>query len=159
MNETATFGAGCFWGVEAYFAKINGVSNTAVGYMGGTLDNPSYKDVCTGNTGHAEVLQFEYDPMIIPYNNLLNGFWSIHDPTTLNRQGPDIGSQYRSVIFCHTGDQITLAEKSKIELQNSQKYNAEIVTQILPAETFYCAEEYHQQYLKKHGLRSCSINL
>ncbi len=159
MKETATFGAGCFWGVEACFMKIDGVLSTATGYMGGTLENPGYKEVCSGNTGHAEVLQLEFDSTVVTYDTLLDSFWSIHNPTTLNQQGPDMGTQYRSVIFCHTDDQITLAENSKEKLQNSGKYSSEIVTQIVHAEPFYRAEEYHQQYLKKHGLGSCSVNL
>ena len=153
--EKATFGAGCFWHIEAAFQKIKGVTSTTVGYMGGNLKNPTYEDVCTDKTGHAEVVQIAYDPKKITYEQLLNTFWSIHDPTQLNRQGPDRGTQYRSVIFYHTLEQKTAAEKSKKNLEQSRKYKKKIMTEITKATTFYPAEEYHQQYLAKHGLAAC----
>ncbi|MDP5273939.1 peptide-methionine (S)-S-oxide reductase MsrA [Chengkuizengella axinellae] len=153
--EKATFGAGCFWGVEATFQKINGVTKTEVGYLGGTKDNPTYKEVCTGNTGHAEVVQLEFDPKIVSYESLLNVFWENHNPTTLNRQGPDIGTQYRSAIFYHSEAQKESAVQSKQEMQNSEKFKKGIVTEITPASSFYKAEEYHQKYLEKKGLDSC----
>src|SRR5436305_6136909 len=150
--EKATFGAGCFWGVEAAFRQIKGVVSTSVGYSGGNYNNPSYKDVCYGRTGHAEVVEVVYDPERVSYNDLLNVFWENHDPTTLNRQGPDIGEQYRSVIFYHTPEQQAAALASKEKLEKSGKYRRPIVTEIVPATTFYRAEEYHQQYLEKRGL-------
>jgi peptide-methionine (S)-S-oxide reductase len=153
--EKATFGAGCFWGVEAAFQKIKGVKTTTVGYMGGTLKNPTYEDVCTHTTGHAEVVHIVYDPTIISYEELLMKFWDIHDPTQHNRQGPDIGIQYRSVIFYHTLQQKTTAERLKKQLQESGKYPKPIVTEITQAQTFYPAEEYHQNYFVKHGYISC----
>jgi peptide-methionine (S)-S-oxide reductase len=153
----ATFGAGCFWGVEAAFRNLEGVTSTAVGYMGGTLDNPSYRDVCTDRTGHAEVVQVEYDPSVIRYEQLLETFWSTHDPTTPNRQGPDVGTQYRSVIFAHTPEQQTEAERSREAEGRSGKYRRPIVTEIVPAGRFWLAEEYHQQYLEKRGLASCHV--
>ncbi len=153
--EKATFGAGCFWGVEAAFRALDGVTSTAVGYLGGTLDNPSYKDVCTGRTGHAEVVQVEYDPTRTSYDELLEVFWSSHSPTTLNRQGWDIGTQYRSAIFFHNAEQEAAARASKT--QNSGRWNKPIVTEITPASTFYIAEDYHQQYLEKRGQASCHI--
>jgi peptide-methionine (S)-S-oxide reductase len=155
--EKATFGAGCFWGVEAAFRQVPGVTATAVGYSGGSLANPSYKDVCTDRTGHAEVVEVEYDPARVSYEKLLEVFWSNHDPTTRNRQGPDIGTQYRSVIFYHTPEQKAAAIASKRQLQQSGKFHRPIVTQILPAATFWRAEDYHQQYLEKRGLSSCHI--
>jgi len=155
--EKATFGAGCFWGVEATFRQIQGVTATAVGYMGGTLKNPSYKDVCTDRTGHAEVVEVEYDPAQVSYETLLKVFWENHDPTQLNRQGPDSGTQYRTVIFYHSPEQQASATASKEERQQSGSYKRPIVTQIVPAEEFWRAEEYHQQYLEKRGLSSCHI--
>lgn len=155
--EKATFGAGCFWGVEDAFRKLKGVKSTVVGYMGGNLKNPTYKDVCTDKTGHAEVVQLEYDPSIVTYEDLLEVFWEIHNPTTLNRQGPDVGTQYRSVIFYHDEEQKAKAIAAKEKLQNSGRYKNEIVTEISPALTFYRAEDYHQQYFEKHGSRSCGI--
>jgi peptide-methionine (S)-S-oxide reductase len=152
---TATFGAGCFWGVEVAFRQTKGVTGTAVGYAGGTLENPSYKDVCTGRTGHAEVVQVEYDPEVISYDALLDVFWNAHDPTQRNRQGPDVGTQYRSVIFYHTPEQQAAADKSKQEQQG--RYRREIATEIVPFEAFYRAEEYHQQYLEKRGLAVCRL--
>lgn len=153
----ATFGAGCFWGVEETFRTIDGVTSTAVGYLGGKLDNPTYEDVCTGASGHAEVLQVEYDPAKVRYEDLLDVFWSCHNPTTLNRQGPDIGTQYRSAIFFHTPEQEAAARKSKKALEDSRKFKRPIVTEITPTSKFYRAEEYHQQYLAKRGLGSCHI--
>jgi len=145
------FGAGCFWGVEAAFRKVGGVIDATVGYSGGTWKNPSYEEVCTGRTGHAEVVFLEYDPAQVSYDQLLDVFWDIHDPTTLNEQGPDIGTQYRSVIFFFNSDQETAAISSKEKLEQSGKYKKKIVTEIKPAPDFYKAEEYHQQYLKKAG--------
>jgi peptide-methionine (S)-S-oxide reductase len=153
----ATFGAGCFWGVEAAYRQIPGVTSTAVGYLGGTLENPSYHDVCTGRTGHAEVVQVEYDPSRLTYDDLLTVFWENHDPTTLNRQGPDVGTQYRSAIFYHDEEQKEAAIRSKEERDRSGRYRRPIVTEITPATEFYMAEDYHQQYLEKRGLSSCHI--
>jgi peptide-methionine (S)-S-oxide reductase len=155
--EKATFGAGCFWGVEATFRQVKGVTATAVGYMGGTLQQPTYEDVCTDRTGHAEVVQVDYDPSAVPYKKLLEVFWQNHNPTTLNRQGPDVGTQYRSVIFFHSPEQETAARASKEELDEAGQYSGPIVTQIVPAQEFWRAEEYHQQYLEKRGLTHCSI--
>ena len=153
----ATFGAGCFWGVEAAYRQIPGVLSTAVGYLGGTLENPTYYDVCTGRTGHAEVVQVEYDPSRLTYDDLLTVFWENHDPTTLNRQGPDVGTQYRSAIFYHDDEQKEAAIKSKEDRDRSVRYRRPIVTEITPATEFYMAEDYHQQYLEKRGLSSCHI--
>jgi peptide methionine sulfoxide reductase msrA/msrB len=153
----ASFGAGCFWGVEAAFREMPGVRETAVGYQGGTLKNPSYEDVCSGRTGHAEVVHVEYDPAEISYDQLLELFWAEHDPTTPNRQGPDVGTQYRSVIFYYTPAQKAAAEASKAKLEASGRFKRPIVTQIVPAPEFYRAEEYHQRYLEKRGQRSCAI--
>lgn len=153
--ELATFGAGCFWGVEETFRILPGVVKTAVGYMGGEMDNPTYEDVCTDRTGHAEVVQLEFDPALISYEKLLEVFWENHDPTQINRQGPDVGTQYRSVIFYHNDNQKIVAEKSKRELEESGKFNQPIATAIVPATTFYLAEDYHQQYLMKRGLNVC----
>ena len=153
--EKATFGAGCFWGVEAAFRQVKGVLSTAVGYSGGHLENPTYKDVCSGRTGHAEVVEVEYDPAQVSYNDILKVFWDNHDPTTLNRQGPDVGEQYRSAIFFHSPEQEAAAKASKEQMQG--RYKSKIVTQIEPASEFYRAEEYHQQYLEKRGLAHCSI--
>ncbi|MCZ2075228.1 MAG: peptide-methionine (S)-S-oxide reductase MsrA [Bryobacteraceae bacterium] len=156
-TENATFGAGCFWGVEAAFRGIKGVKNTMVGYAGGHTENPTYQDVCTDRTGHAEVVQVEYDPAAVSYNDLLNVFWSVHDPTTLNRQGPDVGTQYRSVIFFHSPEQQRAALASKEERERSELFKRPIVTRIEPAPVFYPAEDYHQQYLEKRGLAHCHI--
>ncbi len=155
--EKATFGAGCFWGVEATFRQVPGVASTSVGFMGGTLPNPTYKDVCTDKTGHAEVVEVVYDPAKVSYGELLKVFWENHDPTQLNRQGPDVGTQYRSVIFFHTPEQEAAARASLEERQRSGSYKRPIVTQIVPAAEFWRAEEYHQQYLEKRGLASCHI--
>jgi len=154
-SEKATFGAGCFWGVEAAFRQVKGVLKTAVGYMGGKLNNPTYEDVCTDNTGHAEVVEITYDQKKVPYGKLLEVFWKNHDPTQLNRQGPDVGTQYRSVIFYHSNEQKEKAMKSMKEEQ--KKYKKQIMTEIFPASTFFLAEDYHQQYLEKRGLSTCRI--
>jgi len=153
----ATFAAGCFWGVEAAFRQVEGVTATAVGYSGGRLPSPSYEDVCTDTTGHAEAIEVDYDPMRVSYGDLLNVFWQNHDPTTLNRQGPDVGTQYRSAIFFHTPEQQEAALASKESLEKTGGYKRPIVTEIVPAQTFYRAEEYHQQYLEKRGLATCRI--
>lgn len=153
--EQATFGAGCFWGVEEAFRHVPGVVETAVGFMGGTLANPTYEDVCTGRTGHTEVVQVTYDRRKVSYRVLLNVFWDVHDPTTLNRQGPDIGTQYRSVIFYHTPEQEAAAWASKEEMSRSGRFRRPIVTAIEPAGTFWRAEEYHQQYFSKRGRGQC----
>jgi peptide-methionine (S)-S-oxide reductase len=155
--EKATFGAGCFWGVEAVFRCLKGIVSTSVGYSGGTLENPTYADVCSDKTGHAEVIEIVYDPSYISYDELLRVFWKNHDPTTMNRQGPDVGTQYRSVIFYHNEEQKAAAEALKANLQNSGKYSKDIVTEILPASQFYRAEEYHQRYLEKQGFAGCKV--
>jgi peptide-methionine (S)-S-oxide reductase len=155
--EQAMFGAGCFWGVEAAFRQIKGVTSTAVGYAGGELENPTYQDVCGDETGHAEVVHVEFDPAQVAYQDLLKVFWENHDPTTLNRQGPDVGTQYRSVIFYYTPEQEALAKTSKQELATSGKFRKPIVTEIVPAAHFWRAEDYHQQYLEKRGLAHCRI--
>jgi peptide-methionine (S)-S-oxide reductase len=156
-TEKAMFGAGCFWGVEATFREVPGVVNTTVGYAGGHTKNPTYEEVCTDLTGHAEVVLVEYDPEKVSYEQLLEVFWNCHDPTQLNRQGPDVGTQYRSVIFAFTPEQREAAEASRERLERSGRYSRPIVTQILPAPEFYPAEEYHQRYLEKRGLRSCHL--
>ena len=153
----ATFAAGCFWGVEATFRQIPGVTATRVGYTGGDFKNPTYKDVCTNNTGHAEAVEVEYDPAQVSYQDLLNVFWENHDPTQLNRQGPDFGTQYRSAIFYHSPEQEQAARASKQALEDSHQFSRPIVTQIVPAVIFYEAEDYHQQYLEKRGLATCHI--
>lgn len=155
--ETATFGAGCFWGVEETFKDIPGVKSTAVGYLGGTYDHPTYKDVCTGKTGHAEVLQLQYDPNQVSYDSLLDTFWRNHNPTTMNRQGPDVGTQYRSAIFFHTPQQEETATASKEKMERSSTFRNPIVTEITPTSTFYRAEDYHQRYLEKRGMGACHI--
>lgn len=154
----ATFAAGCFWGVEELFRKVNGVTSTMVGYTGGSFENPTYEDVCSGNTGHAEAIQIEYDPSVVSYEELLMIFWSNHDPTTPNRQGPDIGEQYRSAVFFHNPEQEAAAKATKEKLQEAamKRFGKNIVTEIKPASTFYKAEEYHQQYLEKNPWRVCS---
>jgi peptide methionine sulfoxide reductase msrA/msrB len=156
-TEKALFGAGCFWGVEAAFRRVDGVISTSVGYSGGTTVNPTYEDVCSGRTGHAEVVEVVYDPSRVSYGDLLDVFWSIHDPTQVNRQGPDIGAQYRSAIFYHGEKQKMAAEASWDRLQKSGRYHKRIATEIVPAAAFYPAEEYHQRYLEKHGQVGCSI--
>ena len=153
----ATFAAGCFWGVEATFRQIPGVISTRVGYTGGNFANPSYKDVCTDRTGHAEAVEVEYDPAKVSYEELLNVFWENHDPTQLNRQGPDWGTQYRSAIFFHSAEQQQAAIASKQAREKEKCFSRPIVTQIVPAVTFYEAEDYHQQYLEKRGLATCHI--
>jgi peptide-methionine (S)-S-oxide reductase len=156
-TQKATFGAGCFWGVEEIFRKLDGVMNTAVGYAGGAMENPTYEDVCTDETGHAEVVEVEFDPAKISYRQLLDVFWANHDPTTHNRQGPDVGRQYRSVIFYHSPEQKAEAEESKKALENAGRFKRPIVTEIEPAGTFYRAEDYHQRYLEKRGMSHCAI--
>ncbi|MGC9307573.1 MAG: peptide-methionine (S)-S-oxide reductase MsrA [Thermoplasmatota archaeon] len=151
--RTATFAAGCFWGVEAAFRELDGVISTMVGYTGGTTLNPSYKEVCTGTTGHAEAVQLSYDPDVISYEELLDVFWDIHDPTQRDRQGPDVGSQYRSAIFYHDEEQRQAAEQSRRQLQQSGRLHGDIATEITQAEPFYPAEKYHQRYYEKHGCR------
>ncbi|MZG30172.1 MAG: peptide-methionine (S)-S-oxide reductase MsrA [Nitrospinae bacterium] len=153
--ELATFGAGCFWGVELAFQKTKGVTSTSVGYTGGTTKNPTYEDVCTGRTGHAEVVHMEFDPNIISFDELLEVLWTCHDPTTLNRQGPDIGTQYRSAIFFHSPEQEVSAKASRDKADQSGRFNAPIVTEITPASEYYIAEDYHQKYLEKRGMGSC----
>ena len=153
-EKKATFGAGCFWGVEAAFRQLDGVTKTEVGYEGGTLDNPTYEDVCSHTTGHAEVVQVTYDPERVSYDDLLGVFWAKHDPTQLNRQGWDIGDQYRSVIFFHDEEQQEAAVRSKAEEQT--RHRKPVVTQVEPAQAFYVAEDYHQQYLEKRGRSSCT---
>ena len=156
-TELATFGAGCFWGIEALFRQVEGVTDAAVGYTGGTLENPTYKDVCADRTGHAEVVQVMFDSARVSYEKLLDVFWQVHDPTQLNRQGPDHGRQYRSAIFFHTPAQEAAARASKAKLQASNLFSRPIVTEITPASTFWRAEEYHQRYLEKNGLPICHI--
>jgi len=156
-TEKATFGAGCFWGVEATFRAVPGVADAAVGYAGGKTDNPTYEDVCSHETGHAEVVQVEFDPTVVSYDHLLDVFWSNHNPTTLNRQGPDVGDQYRSVIFYHSPEQQAAAEASKARLDKSGRHKKPVVTFIEPAPTFYRGEDYHQRYLEKRGLSHCAI--
>jgi len=156
-TEKATFGAGCFWGVEARFAEMNGVLDTSVGYEGGALDHPTYKEVCTDRTGHAEVVQVTFDPSRVSYETLLDTFFALHDPTLLNRQGPDWGTQYRSVIFTETDVQVPQANAKIAELSASGTFRKPIVTQVVPAQTFWKAEEYHQKYLEKRGMVSCHI--
>jgi peptide-methionine (S)-S-oxide reductase len=158
MLKKATFGAGCFWGVELAFRGVPGVADVAVGYSGGHFQDPTYPDVCSGRTGHAEVVEVDYDPEKVSYGKLLEVFWSIHDPTTPNRQGPDIGTQYRSAIFTHDAEQEAAARASKETEQASGRFRRPIVTEITPASTFYRAEEYHQRYLEKHGRAGCSIH-
>ncbi|MCV6591049.1 MAG: peptide-methionine (S)-S-oxide reductase MsrA [Marinobacterium sp.] len=153
----ATFAAGCFWGIEARFSAMQGVTDTTVGYMGGHIDNPGYRAVCTDTTGHAEVVQLMFDDSIISYEQLLDAFWQMHDPTTLNRQGPDAGSQYRSAIFYHDETQQILAAQSQQALDNSGLLPHPVVTEISPATTFWRAEEYHQKYLQKKGLPACGL--
>jgi peptide-methionine (S)-S-oxide reductase len=153
----ATFGAGCFWGVEEEFRKVKGVRDAAVGYAGGSLPNPTYEDVCTDRTGHAEVVEVEYDPAEVSYETLLDVFWNSHNPTQLNRQGPDVGTQYRSVVFFHSPEQEEAARASKERLEESGRFRRPIATVIEPAPTFWRAEEYHQRYLEKRGLGSCHV--
>lgn len=155
--ERATFAAGCFWGVEDAFRQVEGVTDAAAGYAGGTMENPTYRDVCGDATGHAEAVQVEFDPARVSYDELLSVFWRIHDPTTMNRQGPDVGSQYRSAIFFHTPEQEQAARASKAKQEASGRHRRPIVTEITPASRFWRAEEYHQRYLEKRGLASCHV--
>jgi peptide-methionine (S)-S-oxide reductase len=157
MQEIATFGAGCFWGIEAAFRRVPGVLDAAVGYSGGRTENPSYQDVCTDTTGHAEVVQVTFDPEKLSYDQLLNVFWTIHDPTQVNRQGPDYGKQYRTAIFFHSPEQEAAAKKSKQALEASGKLRRPVATEITAAGPFWRAEEYHQRYLEKRGAASCHI--
>ena len=157
MTSKASFAAGCFWGVEAAFRQVPGVLATAVGYEGGTTENPTYEDVCRKNTGHAEAVEVDFDPKRVSYGQLLDVFWENHDPTTLNRQGPDVGEQYRSAIFFHDADQEREARASKENLEKSGRYRRPVVTEIAPASKFWRAEDYHQQYLEKRGLATCKI--
>ncbi len=159
QTAKATFAAGCFWGVEAAFRQIPGVISTAVGYMGGRTENPTYRQVCSHTTGHAEAVEVTYDPTQVSYDDLLNVFWENHDPTQLNRQGPDVGDQYRSAIFFHDAEQEQAAKASKERLEQAGRYRRPIVTLIVPTETFWMAEDYHQQYLEKRGLASCHVSL
>ena len=156
-TEKATFGAGCFWGVEAAFRQVHGITATAVGYMGGHLKNPTYEDVCTDQTGHAEVVEVTFDPAQVSYADVLKVFWENHDPTQFNRQGPDYGKQYRTAIFFHSPEQEAAARASKEQLERSGKFQRRIVTEITPAAEFWRAEDYHQQYLEKRGMASCHI--
>ena len=157
-TEKATFGAGCFWGVEVAFARLPGVLSTAVGFEGGTMDQPTYRDVCTDQTGHAEVVELDFDPEKITYNELLDAFFDLHDPTTMNRQGPDWGTQYRSVVFFHSPEQEQAAREKIEQLTAAGRYKPKrIVTQVVPAQTFWRAEDYHQRYLEKRGQTSCHI--
>jgi len=153
----ATFAAGCFWGVELTFRQLPGVLSTRVGYTGGDFANPTYQDVCTDRTGHAEAVEVEFDPAKISYEKLLDVFWENHDPTQLTRQGPDVGTQYRSAIFYHSPEQAAEARASKEQVERSHRFSNPVVTQILPAADFFQAEDYHQQYLEKRGLASCHI--
>lgn len=155
--QKATFAAGCFWGVEETFRQTRGVIGTAAGYTGGASSQPNYEDVCSGRTGHAEAVEVTYDPNLVTYETLLKTFWENHDPTTLNRQGPDVGEQYRSAIYVHSPEQEAAANASKASLEASGRFRRPIVTQIVPASTFWRAEEYHQQYLAKRGSSSCHI--
>lgn len=155
--EKATFGAGCFWGVEEAFRKLEGVTDTKVGYAGGDAPNPSYEDVCTGKTGHAEVVQVMYDPEIITFEGLLDVFFNIHDPTQVNRQGPDTGTQYRTIILCHDDAQEQAAKDAIRTIEDSGRYKQPVATEIEPLDKFWTAEEYHQQYLEKRGMGGCHI--
>jgi len=157
--EKATFGAGCFWGVESFFREVPGVVDAACGYAGGQVDNPTYKQVCTDRTGHAEVVEVSYDPAKVSYDTLLDIFFANHDPTTLNRQGPDVGSQYRSAVFVHSPDQEAKARAKKSALDTSGRFKRPIVTSIEPAAKFWRAEEYHQRYFEKNGLPSCHVKM
>lgn len=155
--EKATFAAGCFWGVEAAFRNLPGVKATRVGYIGGHLDNPTYQNVCTGKTGHAEAVEVSYDATLVSYEQLLKLFWQSHNPTTYHRQGPDVGSQYRSAIFFHNEEQEKEAQASKEALDSSGRFTKPVVTEVVPVTTFYEAEDYHQQYLEKRGQATCKI--
>jgi len=156
-REKATFAAGCFWGVEAAFRRVPGVLETQVGYTGGHTDHPTYEQVCTDRTGHAEAVEVTYDPARVSYGDLLRVFWEIHDPTTPNRQGPDVGSQYRSAIFTYSPEQQRMAEESRAAVGGSGRFRRPVVTEIVPSQTFWRAEEYHQRYLEKHGRGACHL--
>ena len=158
MSQKAIFGAGCFWGIEAAFRQVPGVKEALVGYSGGQTADPTYREVCSGRTGHAEVVEVEYDPAVVSYDDLLGVFWQIHNPTTLNRQGPDIGTQYRSAIFTLDEDQARRAEASRAAQESSGRFPRPIVTEITPASPFYRAEEYHQRYFEKHGMTGCAVH-
>jgi peptide-methionine (S)-S-oxide reductase len=153
----ATFAAGCFWGVEALFSALDGVTSTRVGYIGGDVENPTYELICTDRTGHAEAVEVEFNPRVITYEQLLKTFFENHDPTTLNRQGPDIGTQYRSAVFYHDAAQMAAALDAKEVIELSRQYKTPVTTQIVPATKFYPAEDYHQHYLKKQGIKYCPI--
>ena len=155
--QKATFAAGCFWGVEAAFRQVDGVVETTVGYTGGHLQQPTYEQVCSGTTGHAEAVEVEFDPAKVSYEQLLDVFWQCHNPTQFNRQGPDVGTQYRSAVFYHNSEQQTVAGESKPKLEQSGQYNQPIVTEITAASAYFPAEEYHQQYLEKRGQSSCRL--
>ena len=157
MSEKATFAAGCFWGVEAAFRNVKGVVSVTSGYIGGGLENPTYEDVCSDRTGHAEAVEVEYDPRVVSYAQLLDAFWEMHDPTTPNRQGPDVGSQYRSAIFYHTPEQAAAARAAKERLEREGRFRQPVVTEITAATPFWPAEEYHQRYYEKHGIVSCRL--
>lgn len=162
MNDSyhkATFAAGCFWGIEVAYYRLSGVISTAVGYIGGEKKDPTYEEVCRGTTGHAEAVEVVYDPARISYRELLDVFWDIHDPTTLNRQGPDVGTQYRSAIFCHSAEQEAEAKASRDALQGSGRFPKDIVTEIAPATVFFRAEEYHQRFLEKNSIHLCSCKM
>ena len=159
MTETAIFAAGCFWGVEADFRRADGVTATRVGYIGGRTDHPTYRQVCGKRTGHAEAVEVTFDPEVISYDDLLERFWVVHDPTTRNRQGFDIGSQYRSAIFFHSPEQEAAAVRTRDELQGKMHWPKKVVTEIVPATEFYEAEDYHQQYLEKRGRSTCTAEL
>ena len=158
MLQKAIFGAGCFWGIEAAYRQVPGVKEALVGYSGGQTVDPGYREVCSGRTGHAEVVEVEFDPAVVSYDDLLGVFWQIHDPTTMNRQGPDIGTQYRSAIFTLDDDQAQRAEASKAKMAAGGHFRRPIVTEITPAAPFYRAEEYHQRYFEKHGMTGCGIH-
>ena len=161
ITMKATFAAGCFWGVESLFRQVKGVESTQVGYTGGTFDDPTYEDVCSGRTGHAESIQIDYNPSVVSYEELLKIFWSNHNPTTINQQGPDIGEQYRSVVFFHNPEQEKAAKELMEKLQPAtiKRFGKKIVTEIVPDKTFFRAEEYHQRYLEKNGFAHCSSRL
>ena len=156
--EKATFGAGCFWGVESFFRQVPGVVEAITGYAGGCMKNPTYKDVCSDQTGHAEVVEVTFDPAKVSYDRLVDVFFMNHDPTTLNRQGPDVGTQYRSVIFAHSPEQERIAREKRAALEKSGKFKRPVVTRVEPAPTFWPAEEYHQRYFEKNNLPSCHVN-
>jgi peptide-methionine (S)-S-oxide reductase len=157
--ETAVFGAGCFWGVESFFREVPGVEDAVCGYAGGSVPNPTYKQVCNGNTGHAEVVEVTYDPAKVSYDRLLDVFFANHDPTTMNRQGPDVGSQYRSAVFAKTPEQEQIAKRKIEQLTQAGRFKRPIVTSVEPFRNFYPAEEYHQRYFEKHGMPSCHVRM